>query len=132
VLDADPDLGLETDVKIHHLRGGWSITQMARMIFGDGDIPDVLAFSVLGWNYRTFACLAELFKQLRPDGITVFGGNHVGNQGRKVFRACPSVDIVVNGGGEPTFRDLTAALLTNRREPDLTGTAGLSFHGRAK
>jgi radical SAM superfamily enzyme YgiQ (UPF0313 family) len=127
VLDADPDLGTETDVRIHNLRGGWSITQMARMIFGDGEIPDVLAFSVLGWNYRNFACLAELFKQLKPDGVTVFGGNHVSNQGEKVFRECPSVDIVVNGEGELTFRDLTAALLTDRRHPALTAIPGLSF-----
>lgn len=127
VLDADPDLGPETDVRIHNLRGGWSITQMARMIFGDGDIPDVLAFSVLGWNYRNFACLAELHKQLKPDGVTVFGGNHVSNQGQKVFRECPSVDVVVNGEGELTFRDLTAALLADRREPHLANIAGLSF-----
>ncbi|EPJ36253.1 putative Anaerobic magnesium-protoporphyrin IX monomethyl ester cyclase [Streptomyces afghaniensis 772] len=127
VLDADPDLGPETDVRIHNLRGGWSITQMARMIFGDGDIPDVLAFSVLGWNYRNFACLAELHKQLKPDGVTVFGGNHVSNQGQKVFRECPSVDVVVNGEGELTFRDLTAALLADRREPPLADIAGLSF-----
>jgi radical SAM superfamily enzyme YgiQ (UPF0313 family) len=127
VLDADPDLGPETDVRIHNLRGGWPIMQMARMIFGDGEIPDVLAFSVLGWNYRNFACLAELYKQLEPDGVTVFGGNHVSNQGRKVFRECPSVDIVVNGEGELTFRDLTAALLTDRREPHLPGIPGLSF-----
>ncbi|MDO0936230.1 hypothetical protein QQY66_32685 [Streptomyces sp. DG2A-72] len=64
VIDADPDPAPETDVRIHNVRGRWSITQMARMIFGDGDTPDVLAFSVLGWNYRNFACLAELFKQL--------------------------------------------------------------------
>lgn len=126
ILDADPDLSTEVDVRIHNLRGGQSITEMAAAIFTDHR-PDVLAFSVLGWNYRNFACLAELHKQLRPDGITVFGGNHVSNQADKVFRECPSVDVLVNGEGELTFRDLVAAILLDPKHPDLSTVAGLSF-----
>ncbi|MGW7518205.1 KedN5 family methylcobalamin-dependent radical SAM C-methyltransferase [Streptomyces sp. NPDC054796] len=126
LLDADADLSPEVDVRIHNLRGGSSVTDMARSIFED-DVPDVLAFSVLGWNYRNFAHLAELHKQLKPDGHTVFGGNHVSHQAKKVFRECPTVDIIVNGEGELTFRDLITALLKDRKEPDLTSTPGLSF-----
>ena len=125
-IDADPDLGPETDVRIHNLRGGWSITRMAQQIFTE-DPPDVLAFSVLGWNYRNFACLAELYKQLRPDGYAVFGGNHVSHQAQRVFREHPSVDIVLNGEGELMFRDLCAALLAGRRELVLSDVAGVSY-----
>lgn len=126
VVEADPDLGPETDVRIHNLRGGWSITDMARRIFAD-DVPDVLAFSVLGWNYRNFACLADLYKQLKPDGLAVFGGNHVSQQGKRVFREHPSIDVVVNGEGEITFRDLVGAIIADRGEPRLADIAGLSF-----
>jgi radical SAM C-methyltransferase len=127
VVEADDDLGPETDVRIHNLRGGWSITEMARRIFEDGNVPDVLAFSVLGWNYRNFACLAELYKQLNPEGLVVFGGNHVSQQGERVFREHPWVDVVVNGEGELTFRELVAAVLADRREPSLASVAGLSY-----
>lgn len=126
VVDADPALGPETDVRIHNLRGGWSITRMARQIFS-GDAPDVLAFSVLGWNYRNFACLAELYKQLRPDGCVVFGGNHVSHQAARVFREHPYVDVVVNGEGELTFRDIVAALLADPREPAFAAVDGVSY-----
>ncbi|MEU7979431.1 KedN5 family methylcobalamin-dependent radical SAM C-methyltransferase [Micromonospora sp. NPDC049081] len=126
ILDADPDLGSETDVQIHNLRGGWSITEMARRIFAS-EPPDILAFSVLGWNYRNFACLADLYKQLKPGGTVVFGGNHVSHQGPRVFREHPAVDVVVNGEGELTFRDLTAAILARPGDPALDTVAGVSY-----
>ncbi|MDQ3403930.1 MAG: KedN5 family methylcobalamin-dependent radical SAM C-methyltransferase [Actinomycetota bacterium] len=126
VLAADPDIGAEVDVRIYNLRGGSSIAQMASTIFAES-VPDVLAFSVLGWNYRNFNCIAELHKQLKPEGVTVFGGNHVSHQASKVFRECPPVDIVVNGEGELVFRDLIAAFLADRKLPTLSEIAGLSF-----
>jgi radical SAM C-methyltransferase len=126
VLEADPSISSEVDVRIYNLRGGWSITEMARNIFSDGT-PDILAFSVLGWNYRNFACLADLHKQLKPNGRTVFGGNHVSHQAKKVFRECPEVDIVINGEGEFTFRELVTSILGNAEEPDLNSVPGLSF-----
>ncbi|MET9707931.1 KedN5 family methylcobalamin-dependent radical SAM C-methyltransferase [Streptomyces griseus] len=126
VLDADPGIGPEVDVRIHNMRGGWPVNQMTRAIFSE-EVPDVLAFSVVGWNYRNFSLLADVHKQLKPDGFTVFGGNHVSHQAKKVFRECPDVDIVVNGEGELTFRELVTAILANRHTPDFTDVAGLSF-----
>jgi radical SAM C-methyltransferase len=126
MLDADPDIGPEVDVRINYMRGGWSVNEMTRTIFHD-EVPDVLAFSVVGWNYRNFSLLAEVHKQLKPDGLTIFGGNHVSHQAPKVFRECPSVDIVVNGEGELTFRELISAVLADRRGPDLSPISGLSF-----
>jgi radical SAM superfamily enzyme YgiQ (UPF0313 family) len=126
VLDADPDIGPEVDVRIHNMRGGWPVNEMTRAIFHE-DVPDVLAFSVVGWNYRNFSLLAEVHKQLKPGGLTVFGGNHVSHQARKVFRECPDVDVVVNGEGELTFRDVIAAVLADRRAPALSGVSGLSY-----
>lgn len=125
-LASDPDLGGEVDVTICNFRGGMSLPTMARQLFVAG-IPDMVAFSVLGWNYRNFSCLADTYKQLNPDGTVVFGGNHVARQGERVFREVPSVDIVVNGEGEWTFRDLVTGIIGSAKDPDLSDVRGISF-----
>ncbi|HET8847086.1 MAG TPA: hypothetical protein VFN35_36830, partial [Ktedonobacteraceae bacterium] len=52
---------------IFNFDGGDGQIAMANELFGQ-DIPDIMAFSVLGWNYRMFGALAETFKQLNPKG----------------------------------------------------------------
>jgi radical SAM C-methyltransferase len=125
-LDADRDLASETTVKICSFRGGQTLPEMARELFAD-QAPDIIAFSVLGWNYRRFGALAETFKQINPAGLTVFGGNHVAYQSDRVFREFPWVDVVVNGEGEHTFRELVAYRLSNPGELNPVDVAGLSF-----
>jgi radical SAM superfamily enzyme YgiQ (UPF0313 family) len=127
-LATDPLLAGEVVARIHNFRGGVPLPQMARVLFGDA-LPDVFAFSVLGWNYRNFCNLAETYKQLRPDSRVIFGGNHVAYQADRVLRECTSVDVVVNGEGEPIFRDLVACIAADRYPDDLAATAGISFRG---
>jgi radical SAM superfamily enzyme YgiQ (UPF0313 family) len=125
-LDSDVDLTGEVDVRICNFRGGRSLTEMALELFLEGT-PDVLGFSVLGWNYRSFGALAEMFKQLNPRGLVVFGGNHVAHQSERVFRELPWVDVVVNGEGELTLHDLVHYLLEHPGERTPDTVAGLSF-----
>jgi radical SAM superfamily enzyme YgiQ (UPF0313 family) len=127
VLDADDRIGPETNVEICNFRGGTRLPEMANGIFGNGALPDVVAFSVLGWNYRSFGCLAETYKQLKPDGVVVFGGVHVAHQHERVFREFPWVDVVVNGEGELTFAGLVEYLLAGHAELDPAGVPGLSY-----
>jgi tRNA A37 methylthiotransferase MiaB len=129
---ADESLSSAVDVKIWNFDGGASVGEMANALFADG-CADILACSVLGWNYRAFGTLAETFKQLNPDGWVVFGGTHVANQGDRVFRMFPDVDVVVNGEGELTFRDLVRSLLDDVPRDLLGHIAGISYrdrHGR--
>lgn len=127
VIDADEDLKNEVDVEICNFRGGQRLQEMAKRLFAD-ETPDVLGFSVLGWNYRSFGVLAETFKQLNPRGIVVFGGNHVANQSERVFRELPWIDVVVNGEGEHTFHELVTYILEHRGEDlDPVNVHGLSF-----
>lgn len=125
-LDADPDLTSETTVRICNFRGGETLPGMAKELFGDR-VPDIMAFSVLGWNYRRFGALAETYKQLNPAGLIVFGGNHVAHQSERVFREFPWVDVVANGEGEHTFRELVAYRLSHPGELSPVDVAGLSF-----
>ncbi len=110
VIDADVDFRGEVEGTISNFRGGAQLQDMAKELLS-GEIPDVVAFSVLGWNYRNFGALAETFKQVNPRGLVVFGGNHVAYQSERVFRDFPWVDVVVNGEGEHTFHELLTHVL---------------------
>lgn len=125
---ADDQVRGAVDISIHNFRGGATNAQMANAMFSSGR-PDVLAFSVMGWNYRAFGALAATFKQVNPDGWVVFGGPHVSEQAERVFRMFPEVDIVVNGEGELTFRDVLKAHLDGFRKTELGHVAGVSFRG---
>jgi radical SAM superfamily enzyme YgiQ (UPF0313 family) len=114
------------DVTIHNYRGGATLMQMANELFADGP-PDILAFSVLGWNFREFGALAETFKQLNPDGWVIFGGTHVANQAERTFKLFPDVDVVVNGEGEQVFADLVDACLRGMSRPALGPIAGITY-----
>ncbi|MFC5286512.1 KedN5 family methylcobalamin-dependent radical SAM C-methyltransferase [Actinokineospora guangxiensis] len=127
---ADPAVAEACEITIHNFDGGATLFGMANTLFHDG-APDVLAFSVLGWNHREFAALTETFKQLNPTGWAVFGGNHVSDQGTRVLAENAGVDIVVNGEGEFTFRDLLRARLAGADPRELHGVDGITFRGAA-
>ncbi|MGB3442560.1 MAG: KedN5 family methylcobalamin-dependent radical SAM C-methyltransferase [Actinophytocola sp.] len=127
---ADPLIAARSEIFIHNFDGEATLFGMANALFGDG-APDVLAFSVLGWNYREFTAIAETFKQLNPAGWVLFGGNHVSGQGDRVLTANPAVDVVVNGEGELTFRELLRARLAGVGPRELHETAGITFRGTA-
>jgi radical SAM superfamily enzyme YgiQ (UPF0313 family) len=126
VLDADPMTADAVDVTIHNFRGGVALTAMARDLLADR-IPDMLGFSVLGWNYRAFGSLAETYKQLNPRGVVVFGGNHPANQADRVFREMPQVDIVVNGEGEISLPTLVRYMLENPGGRNPVDVPGISY-----
>ncbi len=123
---ADEAIRKELDIRVFNFGGGASVTVMAQEIFGHGT-PDVLAFSVFGWSYRSFGALAETFKQQVRNGWVVFGGTHVANQSERVFRQFPQVDVVANGEGEFVFADLLRAYLAGRSPHELGEIAGISY-----
>lgn len=118
----------EVDIRIFNFTGGDTTIGIAQRLFCQ-PIPDIIGFSVWGWNYRQFAHLAETFKQLRPEGWVVFGGNHVANQGERTLREHPQVDVVVNAEGEFIFQDLLHAFLAGQSVHDLDGVSGITFRG---
>lgn len=123
---ADEEISREIAVRIFNFGGGDTLTVMAEELFSQG-VPDVLAFSVFGWNYSSFGSLAEAYKQIHPDGWVIFGGTHVANQGERTFRQFPDVDIIVNGEGDFIFRDLLRAYLGAHPVTGLHDIAGISF-----
>jgi radical SAM superfamily enzyme YgiQ (UPF0313 family) len=124
---ADQELRQRASVEIRNFRGKMTHAEMAFVLFAE-KIPDVLAFSVLGWNVRAFGALAATFKLINPQGWVVFGGTHVTGQAEKVFRENPDVDVVVNGEGEVTFRELVRAITHGASKTDLGQVQGISWH----
>ena len=122
----DEHIAANADIQIHNFDGGSTLFGMANDLFAAGT-PDVLAFSVLGWNYQVFAALAETFKQINPDGWAIFGGNHVSQQAKRVFGMHPYVDVIVNGEGEFTFCDLLRARIDGQTPRALHAIDGISF-----
>ncbi|MEU7742763.1 KedN5 family methylcobalamin-dependent radical SAM C-methyltransferase [Nonomuraea sp. NPDC049158] len=125
---ADHRIYQNAELEIRNFRGGTTLSSMANQLFEDR-VPDIIGFSVLGWNHRTFGALAETFKQLNPDGWVVFGGTHVSDQAERTFRMFPEVDVVVNGEGEFTFRDLLGAYLDRVPRHALGAIPGISYRG---
>jgi radical SAM C-methyltransferase len=58
---ANPSIRRQIDISIHNFRGGVTHATMANSIFRAGT-PDIIAFSVFGWSYRSFGALAATFK----------------------------------------------------------------------
>lgn len=100
--DQHEDIRESFDIEIYNFRGGQSVLDMVKSLFFE-EIPDIIAFSTLGWNYQAFGRVAETFRGLNPSGWIVMGGNHVTNQRERVFENFPCGDIVANGEGELTF-----------------------------
>ncbi|MHA6799834.1 KedN5 family methylcobalamin-dependent radical SAM C-methyltransferase [Bounagaea algeriensis] len=125
----DARLGKECQVSIENFPGNVTPIDMAIRLLHEG-VPDVVGFSVLGWNVHQFSAVAEAVKQANPQTVIVFGGNHVANQAERVFRHCQAVDVVVNGEGEFTFRNILHAVLA---EEDYFGIEDISYqdnHGQ--
>lgn len=122
-VQGDPELSERCRVEILNYSGATSPWEMATRLL-DGDVPDVLCFSVLGWNVRQFGALAETFKQVNPNGVVVFGGNHVSHQAERTLRQWPEVDVIVNGEGELTLVDLLSRIADGG---DLAEVEGISY-----
>ena len=123
---ADPVLRNSVRIDISNFRGGVTHVQMAAELFRQG-APQVLGFSVFGWNFRAAGSLTETYKHLRPDGWAIWGGTHVSDQAERVFRLFPEVDVVVNGEGELTFAELLHARLAGCSPHELGHIAGISW-----
>lgn len=128
IADADDVLSREYDIRLFNFGGAdGALDIVTRAVFGAEGPPDILAFSVLGWNFHDFGRVAELYKDVRPDGLVIFGGNHVTSQATRTFGIYPAVDVIVNGEGEMTFCDLLRNDLAGVSKHELHGVPGVSF-----
>ena len=93
--------------------------------------PKIVGFSCNIWNIRQTMTLAGWLKRVRPEIRIVFGGQEVTHSCEDVLAKCPAADVVVDGEGEETFRQLLRAWLENQWTR-LEAIPGISFRREGK
>lgn len=68
--------------------------------------PDVVGFSCYVWNIREILCVSSLLKKRDPNIQIILGGPEVTPCSLETITANASVDVIVRGEGEETFREL--------------------------
>jgi anaerobic magnesium-protoporphyrin IX monomethyl ester cyclase len=92
--------------------------------------PDVVASSGFATcNVYVTARTLETAKKLKPDVVTVTGGQHFTALAQESLEAYPEIDVIVRGEGEETFVEVVKAV---RDKKDFSGIAGISFRHRQK
>lgn len=92
----------------------------------DHEPPDVLGMSFFPWNRNLCLRIAKYYKELKPNGLVVFGGTNftfIPNEQKNFLNKNPQVDIVVLCDGEYGFVEILNKYLENdaRTEDILTG-----------
>jgi anaerobic magnesium-protoporphyrin IX monomethyl ester cyclase len=90
--------------------------------------PDVVATSgFASCNVYVAARTFELAKKLKPDAVTVGGGQHFTTLAQESLEAYPELDVIVRGEGEETLVDLVKAV---GKKSGFSRVKGISFrHG---
>ena len=92
--------------------------------------PDVVASSsVATCNVYVTARTMETAKKLKPDAVTVTGGQHFTALANESLEAYPEIDVIVRGEGEETLVELVKAL---GDKSDFSGIQGISYRHRHK
>ena len=87
--------------------------------------PDIVATSGFATcNTYVAARTLETAKKLKPETLTVAGGQHFSSTAQESLKAYPEIDVVVRGEGEETLAELAKAVGNNK---SFSGIAGISF-----
>jgi anaerobic magnesium-protoporphyrin IX monomethyl ester cyclase len=79
---------------------------------------DVVAFSCYIWNIGEVLKLASDLKQVRPATFIILGGPEASYGVLELMERHPSIDCIIRGEGEKSFRDLMALLTWNGMDRD--------------
>lgn len=82
--------------------------------------PDIAAFSCYLWNMEYIRALIPELKQVLPDVRIWTGGPEVSYDSEDFLREFPQVELVMNGEGEETFRELV-------KGADLSSADGITW-----
>ncbi len=91
--------------------------------------PDIVAASGLATcNVYITARTLELAKKLKPNIVTVTGGQHFTALAQESLEAYPEIDVIIRGEGEETFLELVKAV---KEKSNYSAIKGLSYrHGK--
>ncbi|MCP8320696.1 MAG: cobalamin-dependent protein [archaeon] len=84
--------------------------------------PNVVASSGLATcNTYTVAQTCSIVKKVKPDALTVVGGQHFTVTAQESLKAYPEIDVIVRGEGEQTLLELVDALIKNESLSKIKG-----------
>lgn len=129
--EKDEEIRKSVEINIYNYTSRASTNQIIHKLL-TGELPDIIAFSVYGWNYYKFIAIAETYKQLKPDGIVIMGGPHVSNQGYRVLANYPWIDLIINGEGEITFHRILKSFINGELWSGLALIDGISYRNGDK
>ena len=87
--------------------------------------PDIVGFSCYLWNIGYVLDISKDIKKILPNVKLVLGGPEVTPRAKEVIFENPSIDIIVRGEGEETFKDIISHYLTN--SPALKDILGITY-----
>ena len=91
----------------------------------EAERPDIIGFSCYLWNIRYILDICKDIKKMLPKLKLVLGGPEVTPRAKEVIFENPSIDVIVRGEGEQTFKDLITHYLMN--SPALKDISGITF-----
>lgn len=86
--------------------------------------PDVIGFSCYIWNIEETARILPVLRKVLPSTLIVLGGPEVSYDTEYFMERLPSVDAIVIGEGEATFKELVDA---HEAFATLSGIPGLCY-----
>ena len=90
--------------------------------------PDIVATSGFATcNVYVAARTLETAKKLKPEVLTVTGGQHFSATAKESLEEYPEIDVIVRGEGEETLVELARAV---EKKSNFSGIAGISFRSR--
>jgi len=92
--------------------------------------PDIVASSALA-TCNTYVAVRtlETAKKVKPDVLTVAGGQHFTVMAHESLETYPEIDVIVRGEGEQTFVELVQTLTENKSFARING---ISFRHKGK
>ena len=85
--------------------------------------PDIIGVSSLTASAKEAYSLVNFLKEQAPTRPVVFGGAHASCFPEAIFEACPSLDGLIFGEGEVTFKKIVASMAqAGRISVDILGT----------
>ncbi|HJO92544.1 MAG TPA: radical SAM protein [Victivallales bacterium] len=94
--------------------------------------PQVVGFSCYIWNFNETLELIKPLKEQAPNLKIILGGPEVSTISKNVLKANPSIDYIVRGEGEETFKELIECFLNENNKMDNIDGITYRKNGRIK
>jgi len=119
----DSDISQNCEIIIKRYSGGQDETLIVSDIVTQN--PVIVGFSCYLWNINQVLKISQLLKARLPNVIIILGGPEVTPRAEDILHNNSSIDIIVRGEGEITFKELVRVCLFS--DKGLKDIEGITF-----